>query len=102
MSQIGITQIPLGQSRALRLPDQAVKGAEEGASFGDKIKGMLDGVDTQLKTADTKVAAYIAGEDIPIHNVMLELSKAELSMRLTSAVATKAIEAYQEITRMQL
>jgi flagellar hook-basal body complex protein FliE len=102
MSELGITRIPLGQSSALRQPLGVTEAAEGEGGFSDTIKEMFDSVDTQVKHADSKVEAYISGEDVPIHNVMLELSKAELSMRMTSAVTGKVLEAYQEITRMQL
>ena len=102
MSELGIAKIALGQARALRQPDALLKAEQSEGGFGDKIKELLDGVNSQVKHADAKVEAYISGEDIPIHNVMMELSKAEMSMRLTSAVTSKVLEAYQEITRMQL
>ena len=102
MSELGITRIPLGQSSALRQPLGGADSAKGETGFADTIKGMIENVDSQVKHADSKVEAYIAGEDVPIHNVMLELSKAELSMRMTSAVTSKVLEAYQEITRMQL
>jgi flagellar hook-basal body complex protein FliE len=102
MSELGIANIALGQLRALRQPDAPLETEQSEGGFADKIKDLLDGVNAQVKHADAKVEAYISGADIPIHNVMIELSKAEMSMRLTSAVTSKVLEAYQEITRMQL
>ncbi len=103
MSSInGIANISVGQGKALRRPDGVSAGASSGDGFDGTIKGMLDKTDAQVKNADKLAQAYVKGEDVPIHNVMLELSRAEMAMRLTSAVSSKVIQAYQDISRMQL
>jgi flagellar hook-basal body complex protein FliE len=103
MSSINaVANISVGQGKALRQPDGVGGGASKADGFENTIKGMLDKTDAQIKTADKLAEAYVKGEDVPIHNVMLELSRAEMAMRLTSAVSSKVIQAYQEISRMQL
>jgi flagellar hook-basal body complex protein FliE len=44
----------------------------------------------------------LAGEDISVHEVMIAAEKAKLSLDLAIQVRNKAIEAYQEIMRMQI
>ena len=102
MSEIGFISIPQARSTALVQPATAPKADGDEAGFDNAIKRVLDNTNKRLVKADASVQAYIRGEDVPIHNVMMELSQAELSLKLTGAVATKVIEAYQEITRIQL
>jgi flagellar hook-basal body complex protein FliE len=57
--------------------------------------------DTQVGAEDT-VQRYAAGEDIPLHQVMMQLNQAELSMSFASQLRNKALGAYQEVIRMPL
>lgn len=57
--------------------------------------------DTQL-SADESVRRMAAGLEPNIHNTMLQLEQAEISLKLAMNVRTKALEAYQEIMRMQV
>ena len=101
MNSINAVSMPVARATSLRAPN-ASSEASEGGGFGDAVKRVLDNTNNRLLKADAKVQDYMAGKDVPIHNVMMELSQAELSLKLTSAVATKVIQAYQEVTRMQL
>ena len=56
---------------------------------------------TQVQ-ADESVEDFVTGGDVPVHKLMVELAKADTSMRLMTSVTTKAIQAYQEIARMQV
>jgi flagellar hook-basal body complex protein FliE len=46
--------------------------------------------------------AFISGEDLNIHEVMLITEEAKMSLQLAVQVRNKLVEAYQEINRMQL
>ncbi len=52
--------------------------------------------------ADAKVQRFMKGEDVPVHDVMVELGKAETSLRLMTTVMQKVIQAYNEVARMQV
>ncbi len=43
-----------------------------------------------------------SGESKNIHEVMISMEKADISMRLTVQMRNKVLEAYQEIMRMQV
>ncbi len=86
---------------ALRSPDGlSAEGAAQG--FAEAMESALDATNEQVAEADGLVDAFTQGADIPIHQVMVALTKADISMRLTTAVTTKAISAYQEIARLQV
>ncbi len=70
------------------------------SEFGKVIKGAIDRVDRMDKAADKSIMDLLQGK-ADIHETMIALQKADISMRLLLAIRNKAVEAYKEITRMQ-
>lgn len=70
------------------------------SEFGKVIKGAIDRVDRMDKEADKSIMDLLKGK-ADIHETMIALQKADISMRLFLAIRNKAIEAYKEITHMQ-
>ena len=103
MSSIPIHRIPLGQGTELRQPDdlQAPESGDSSA-FSKALKSALDDINETQEAADASVEDFVKGEEVPIHEVMVKLTEADTSMKLMPAVPTKALQAYQEISRMQI
>ncbi|ENK0555855.1 flagellar hook-basal body complex protein FliE [Clostridium sporogenes] len=74
----------------------------EKVSFSEVLKDKLDGVNAKQVKSDNSTQAFIKGEEIDIHNVMLNAEEAKMSMELAVQVRNKLVEAYQELSRMQL
>ncbi|BBE30992.1 flagellar hook-basal body complex protein FliE [Tepiditoga spiralis] len=70
--------------------------------FSKMLKDAIDEVNSLQKNADTKAADYASGKITDVHQVIIAAEKASLSLKLTSEVTNKIVEAYKEITRMQL
>ena len=83
-------------------PVQGVEKVQEkgSAEFGKIIKGAINRVDRLEKEADGSVIDLLQGK-AGIHQTMLALQKADISMRLLLNIRNKVIEAYREIMRMQ-
>ncbi len=76
--------------------------AGKSESFSDIFgKAMQNLNDIQLN-ADETVKKFLTGEVTDLHTVVIALEKAKLSMQLAVEVRNKLIEAYQEISRMQV
>jgi flagellar hook-basal body complex protein FliE len=73
-----------------------------GQDFGQSLKGELERVNTLQQEANTAIQDYAAGGDTPVHQVMLAVNKAELSLQLATQVRNKMVAAYQEVSRMQI
>jgi flagellar hook-basal body complex protein FliE len=73
-----------------------------GADFSSMIGDGLNRVDASLRDADAKVRGLVAGDDIPLHDVMISMEKARLDLMLVVEVRNRLVEAYQELNRMQL
>ena len=71
------------------------------ASFGEELKKTLGQADGFQKEADKAVTGAANGGAEQIHETMIKMEEAELSMRLLLKVRTKMLDAYQEIMRMQ-
>lgn len=63
---------------------------------------ILNRNETLYKDATEKVMKYAAGENIPVHEVMVAMENTKLSFQFAVQVRNKLVESYQEITRMQI
>jgi len=86
----------VGELRRLRITDPGKQ------TFADMIKDAVNSVDQMQKTAEDNVEAVIAGEEENIHEVMISMEKAQLSFQLMVEVRNRAVETYQELSRMQI
>jgi flagellar hook-basal body complex protein FliE len=78
--------------------DDTVKGI----SFGDTLKEKLDEVNADQLEADAVTEAFLKGDDVDIHEVMIATEEAKQSLQMAVQVRNKLVEAFQEINRMQL
>ena len=69
-------------------------------SFSDTIKDSLLRVNELQKEKSEMIEAFASGEQTNVHELMISLQKASLTMNMTSAVRSKVMEAYKEIMRM--
>lgn len=71
----------------------------------DFMKVLTDGiaqVDGNLTQADQQLRALAAGQDIPIHDLMITMERARMGLTLMAEIRNRVVEGYQELTRMQL
>ena len=94
--------IHIGQSPDLQRPDGVGGAREAEGGFADALEDALDQVNETQLASDEKVEDFLQGKDVPVHEVMVRLTEADMAMKLMTAVTTKAIQAYQEIARMQI
>jgi flagellar hook-basal body complex protein FliE len=71
-------------------------------SFGDLLKTQMDHVNQAQNTADQAQQTYALGGKIELHNVMLAVEKADLSMQLAMQIRNKLVTAYQTLTQMSI
>lgn len=85
---------PLSNAIPLRQPGTA--------DFSNLLGEGLARVDTSLKAADAQLRGLAAGEDIPLHDLMISMERARMDLMLVAEVRNRMVEAYQELLRMQL
>ncbi len=73
-----------------------------GDKFGEMLKTSIAEVNRAQIAADRASEQIAAGETKNLHGAMIKLEEADISLRLMVQVRNKAVEAYQEIMRMQV
>ena len=76
--------------------------AQTVSAFGEYLKNALGEVNSLQKESDNMSKALAAGQVEDISQVVIAAEKADIALQLTLAVRNKAVEAYQEIMRMQV
>ncbi|SOB92993.1 flagellar hook-basal body complex protein FliE [Ureibacillus xyleni] len=71
-------------------------------SFANTLKNAIASVNEQQINSDKLTEKLINGEDVQLHEVMIQSQKASITLGATIEVRNKAIEAYQEIMRMSV
>lgn len=70
--------------------------------FAESVAGALESVAGSELAADALVRDVAAGGDTPVHELMIAQTKASLATELLVQTRNRAVEAYQEIMRMQV
>jgi len=80
-----------------RAPNKSGAGS---AGFSDFIKQAISRVNHAEIAADQSIEKLLEGK-AGIHETMIALEKADISLRFLLQIRNKAIDAYREIMRMQ-
>jgi flagellar hook-basal body complex protein FliE len=75
---------------------------ESVTSFKDTVKDLLADVNSKLVTSDQNIQDLAMGKTNDIEKVVTSVEEANLALQYTMAVRTKLMDAYQEISRMQV
>jgi flagellar hook-basal body complex protein FliE len=88
---------------ANRLSTVEQVGRREGpAGFKESLAQTVREIDGLQKEADQAIETMAAGEPKDVHEVMIAMEKAGISLRLMVQVRNKIMTAYEEIMRLQV
>jgi flagellar hook-basal body complex protein FliE len=79
----------------------ALEGAS-GPSFMDSLKAELGGVNDKLVGSDQLQRDLASGKTNDLQKVVSSVEEANLALSFTTAMQSKLVEAYQEVSRMQV
>jgi flagellar hook-basal body complex protein FliE len=68
-------------------------------SFADALKQLVDGAETTSAQANTAVTGML-DKSVDVHDAMIALQRAEMSLQLAVQIRNKLVQAYQDIMRM--
>lgn len=77
-------------------------GGKSSEDFLSALQSAVMETNTALTSADKASTDFATGKAKNLHEVMISMEKADLSLRTLTAVRGKVLEAYQEIMRMQV
>ena len=68
-------------------------------SFADSLKRLVESADSSSKEANTAVGGML-DKSVDVHDAMIALQRAEMSLQLAVQIRNKLVQAYQDIMRM--
>jgi flagellar hook-basal body complex protein FliE len=102
----GIEQIGKGsgfvEETSVRAASADPQGAPSGMSFGETLQDLLADTNRMQVEANRAVEGFVTGDVADVHDVMIAMTKADISFRLMLEVRNRLVEAYQEVMRMQV
>ncbi len=93
----GPVRLPAGISEAGRPAQGAGK-----TSFGDLLKGALEGVEGVQQDTAGSIKDYLAGRTPDVLPVVTAMAKADLSFKMLIGVRNKVLEAYKQTMNMNI
>lgn len=72
------------------------------ADFSKAIGEGLKTLNTNLNASDEVLRGVAAGEPIPLHDVMIVMTQAQLSLQFAVEVRNRLVESYQQLFQMQI
>lgn len=72
-----------------------------GAAFGNALTGAIDNLQQLQGTSDKLAIQAVTGNLDDIHNATLASTRAQVTLELVAGVRNKAVDAFNEIMRMQ-
>jgi flagellar hook-basal body complex protein FliE len=70
--------------------------------FIQMLGSQVSELNGSLDQADQAARALAAGEDVPVHDVMIAMEHARLKLQMAVEVRNRIVDAYQNLTNMQL
>jgi flagellar hook-basal body complex protein FliE len=97
-----LKQVAQGQEKGQQSTNNSSVVGGTLSGFGDALKTEMQKVNLAQLDANANMQDFATGGDVALHQVMLSINKAELSLQLASQVRNKIVNAYQDISRMQI
>jgi flagellar hook-basal body complex protein FliE len=85
--------LPKSSAETVRQPEK---------SFSDMLGESIGKVELKQAEAEQAIEKLAAGDSNNLHQTMIALEKAEISLELMLQVRNKIVAAYEEIKRMQI
>ncbi len=102
MKMLPLQPVRYGEPLQLGQVTKTGKSETSGTGFGEVLQKSIDSVNTQMQEADELSQGLSASEHGNIHETMIAMEKAGISFRMMTKVQQKAIQAYQDMMRIQL
>lgn len=100
MSLVAIDPVSI---RAIALPEtNAQQLGPNAPSFMQMLGSAVDGLNGSLNDADASARALAAGQDVPVQDVMIAMESAHLRLQFAVEIRNRLVDAYQNLTNMQL
>ncbi|SHH83564.1 flagellar hook-basal body complex protein FliE [Clostridium grantii] len=86
----------------INLLDSNKQTEKNSVSFGEVLNNQLKNLEDLQSTADNLTEKMVTGEVQDLSKVMIATEEATIALQMTVQIRNKVVEAYQEVSRMQL
>ncbi|MFH5183167.1 flagellar hook-basal body complex protein FliE [Paenibacillus sp. TAB 01] len=83
-------------------PSKKMSASEVTEQFGQFLNDAITKLNADQQTVDKMNEQFAKGEITDVHQIMIASEKASLGLELTVQLRNKALDAYQEMMRMQV
>ncbi|NLG33673.1 MAG: flagellar hook-basal body complex protein FliE [Syntrophomonadaceae bacterium] len=97
-----LTSIALNNLDRIHPVNSNLRGKPENKGFSQLLKDTFDEANLLQKESDRIAGQFITGYPVELHQVMLAAEKADLALRQTVQIRNKLLEAYKEISHIQI
>ena len=108
MMSPGIESVAAVAAQQSMFLEPATLGAESAqhvsapSAFANVLQQQFSDLNASMSAAETAISDVAAGKPVELHEVMISLERARLSVQTFVQVRNKVVEAYQDLMRMQL
>lgn len=110
VAAVAAAQTSLPASSGLQMnalqPGEMQFGASQGTSatgtFASLMQGWVGEINASAGAAETAMSDLATGKAVELHEVMIALEHARISVQTFVQVRNKLVESYQDVMRMQL
>ncbi|MFL0251636.1 flagellar hook-basal body complex protein FliE [Clostridium neuense] len=96
------TAFQIGRNNQVNSNDSENNSDNDKVDFGQILENKLSAVNDKQVSAQEISKQFVEGDDVDVHQVMLSTEEAKLSLDLAIQVRNKLVDAYQELSKMQL
>jgi flagellar hook-basal body complex protein FliE len=95
---------PLQPLAGVQLTQGVAKTQPQGAvnQLGETFSKALDSLSNTQNNSDALIQKLAAGENVDLHQVMIASEQTDISFRVAMAMRDKLVEAYQQVSQMQI
>lgn len=97
-----MTTIGSIQDNLVPQPSSSGPVAKAKSDFGDMLQSMTSSVNETQLDAEGAISDLQSGKAQHLHEVMIAVEKADVSLRMLVQIRNRAVTAYEEIMRMQI
>lgn len=70
--------------------------------FAQAVGGGLKTLNADLNASDEVLRSLAAGKDIPLHDVMIVMAKAQVDLQFAVELRNRLVASYQQLSQMQV
>jgi flagellar hook-basal body complex protein FliE len=82
--------------------EKKIQSVSNGPSFESMLNKYINNADSAVKESESMALSLAKGDAVNLHDVTIAAQQASIAVSLTTTVRDRAVEAYQEIMRMQV